>query len=93
MDYKISVIGTGRMGSPLATALHNKGCSTTAWNRTPSKTEALARLGLRVVVADQIKMDPMPSANANRSSARSAPFFWNGRLPPPPLRLRWGHFC
>jgi 3-hydroxyisobutyrate dehydrogenase-like beta-hydroxyacid dehydrogenase len=49
MDHKVSVIGTGRMGSALATALHNKGCSTTAWNRTPSKTEALARLGLRVV--------------------------------------------
>jgi len=48
MNHRVSVIGTGRMGSALATALHNKGCSTTAWNRTPSKTEALAQLGLRV---------------------------------------------
>ena len=48
MNHKVSVIGTGRMGSALATALHHKGFSTTAWNRTPSKAEALARLGLRV---------------------------------------------
>src|SRR5215467_15180011 len=48
MNHKISVIGTGRMGSALATALHNKGFSTTVWNRTSSKTVALARLGLRV---------------------------------------------
>src|SRR5262249_55435786 len=48
MNHRVSVIGTGRMGSALATVLHNKGFSTTAWNRTPSKTEALARLGLRV---------------------------------------------
>jgi 3-hydroxyisobutyrate dehydrogenase-like beta-hydroxyacid dehydrogenase len=48
MNHKVSVIGTGRMGSALATALHNKGFSTMVWNRTPSKTEALARLGLRV---------------------------------------------
>ena len=48
MNHKVSVIGTGRMGSALATALHNKGFSTTVWNRTPSKTVPLARLGLRV---------------------------------------------
>lgn len=48
MNHKVSVIGTGRMGSALATALHNKGFSTTVWNRTSSKTVPLARLGLRV---------------------------------------------
>src|SRR5262245_55155592 len=48
MNHKVSVIGTGRMGSALATALHNKGFSTTVWNRSSSKTEALARLGLSV---------------------------------------------
>lgn len=36
------------MGSALARALFNKGFSTTVWNRTPSKTEPLARLGIRV---------------------------------------------
>ena len=48
MNHEVGVIGTGRMGSALATALHNKGFSTTVWNRTSSKTVALARLGLRV---------------------------------------------
>jgi 3-hydroxyisobutyrate dehydrogenase-like beta-hydroxyacid dehydrogenase len=48
MNHEVSVIGTGRMGSALANALHNKGFSTTVWNRTSSKTVALAQLGLRV---------------------------------------------
>ena len=46
---KVTVIGAGRMGSALAGALHNRGFDTTVWNRTPSKTESLSRLGLRVV--------------------------------------------
>jgi 3-hydroxyisobutyrate dehydrogenase-like beta-hydroxyacid dehydrogenase len=48
MNENVSVLGTGRMGSALATALHNKGFSTTVWNRTSSKTAALAQRGLRV---------------------------------------------
>jgi 3-hydroxyisobutyrate dehydrogenase-like beta-hydroxyacid dehydrogenase len=36
------------MGSALAAALFNKGFATTVWNRTASKTERLAQLGLRV---------------------------------------------
>lgn len=48
MNQKVTVIGTGRMGSALAAALFNKGFATTVWNRTASKTEPLARLGLRV---------------------------------------------
>jgi 3-hydroxyisobutyrate dehydrogenase-like beta-hydroxyacid dehydrogenase len=48
MSQNVAVIGTGRMGSALATALFNKGFTTTVWNRTASKTEPLARLGLRV---------------------------------------------
>ena len=43
MNHKVTVIGAGRMGSALATALFHKGF---AWNRTGAKTEALARLGL-----------------------------------------------
>lgn len=42
------MIGTGRMGSALATALFHKGFTTTVWNRTASRAEPLARLGLRV---------------------------------------------
>lgn len=49
MNQKVTVIGAGRMGSALATALFNKGFATTVWNRTASKTEPLSRrLGLRV---------------------------------------------
>jgi 3-hydroxyisobutyrate dehydrogenase-like beta-hydroxyacid dehydrogenase len=48
MNQRVTVIGAGRMGSALATALHKRGFDTTVWNRTSSKTESLARLGLRV---------------------------------------------
>ena len=48
MNQKVTVIGAGRMGSALATALHKRGFDTTVWNRTSSKTESLSRLGLRV---------------------------------------------
>ena len=48
MNQKVTVIGAGRMGSALAATLHNRGFDTTAWNRTSSKTESLARLGIRV---------------------------------------------
>lgn len=48
MTQKVAVIGTGRMGSALAAALFNKGFATIVWNRTLSKTEPLARLGIRV---------------------------------------------
>jgi 3-hydroxyisobutyrate dehydrogenase-like beta-hydroxyacid dehydrogenase len=46
MQQTVTVVGTGRMGSALATALFNQGVATTVWNRTLSKTEPLARLGL-----------------------------------------------
>ena len=48
MNQKVTVIGTGRMGSALASALFKKGFATTVWNRTASKTEPLARLGVHV---------------------------------------------
>ena len=48
MNYKVTVIGAGRMGSALATALFHKGFATTVWNRTGAKTQALSRLGLSV---------------------------------------------
>jgi 3-hydroxyisobutyrate dehydrogenase-like beta-hydroxyacid dehydrogenase len=48
MNYKVTVIGAGRMGSALATALFHKGFATTVWNRTGAKTEVLSKLGLRV---------------------------------------------
>jgi len=48
MNQKVTVIGTGRMGSALATALINKGFATSVWNRTASKAAPLAGLGLHV---------------------------------------------
>jgi len=48
MNYKVTVIGAGRMGSALATALFHKGFTTTVWNRNVARTEALSKLGLRV---------------------------------------------
>lgn len=48
MNQRVTVIGTGRMGSALALALFHKGFATTVWNRTASKAEPLARLGLSV---------------------------------------------
>jgi len=48
LNHKVTVVGAGRMASALASALFNKGFAPTVWNRTASKTEPLARLGLRV---------------------------------------------
>jgi 3-hydroxyisobutyrate dehydrogenase-like beta-hydroxyacid dehydrogenase len=48
MNYKVTVIGAGRMGSALATVLFHKGFATTVWNRTGAKTKVLSRLGLSV---------------------------------------------
>ena len=48
MNDKVTVIGAGRMGYALATALFQKGFATTVWNRTGAKTEVLSKLGLSV---------------------------------------------
>jgi 3-hydroxyisobutyrate dehydrogenase-like beta-hydroxyacid dehydrogenase len=48
MNYKVTVIGAGRMGSALATVLFHKGFATTVGNRTGAKTNALSKLGLSV---------------------------------------------
>lgn len=48
MKQKVTVLGTGRMGSALAAALFRKGFTTTVWNRTASKAEPLSQLGLSV---------------------------------------------
>jgi predicted dinucleotide-binding enzyme len=48
MNYNVTVVGAGRMGSALATALFHMGFATTVWNRTGAKTMELSRLGLNV---------------------------------------------
>src|SRR3989440_11904541 len=46
---RLGWIGTGRMGSVLASRLLEHGCDLTVYNRTRSKAEALARRGARIV--------------------------------------------
>jgi len=48
MSQSVAVIGAGRMGTSLATALFNKGFATTVWNRTPAKAEPMSRIGVRI---------------------------------------------
>ncbi|GGA59080.1 NAD(P)-dependent oxidoreductase [Pelagibacterium lentulum] len=45
MKHVVAIIGTGRMGSALATALLNGGHQVRVWNRSPSKYADLVRLG------------------------------------------------
>ena len=47
MQQTVAVIGTGRMGSALATALVTHGYRTRVWNRTPARYAALAAQGAR----------------------------------------------
>jgi 3-hydroxyisobutyrate dehydrogenase len=49
---KVGWIGTGRMGSALATRLAQSGVDITAWNRTRAKAEALTQYGIQV--ADEL---------------------------------------
>ncbi len=59
MDYKVTVIGGGHMGSAFATVLFHNGFATTVWNRTGAKTESLARLGLSVAQSVGLLGPPM----------------------------------
>ena len=45
---KVGWIGTGRMGFEMAQRLAKGGCDLTAWNRTRSKAEPLAKNGARI---------------------------------------------
>lgn len=44
----IAILGTGRMGTVLATALRDHGHEVTVWNRTRARAEPLAALGAHV---------------------------------------------
>jgi len=71
MNQKVTVIGAGRMGSALATALFNKRFATTVWNRTPAKTEPLAKLGLHVApsIREAVKEADVIIVNINNYDA------------------------
>ena len=42
---KITILGLGNMGLPMAERLCRAGCSVSVWNRTPGKADTLAALG------------------------------------------------
>jgi 3-hydroxyisobutyrate dehydrogenase len=44
----IAVLGTGRMGAPIARNLLRAGFGVSVWNRTPGRAQALAGVGARV---------------------------------------------
>jgi len=48
---KISLLGTGLMGAPMARRLCAAGLAVTVWNRTPSKAELLRADGARVAAS------------------------------------------
>ena len=48
MKPRISILGTGRMGSALARAFLKQGYETSVWNRTKSKCGPLAELGAHI---------------------------------------------
>lgn len=51
MKTRVSILGTGRMGSALARAFIKAGHAATVWNRSPDKTEQLAALGASVAAS------------------------------------------
>lgn len=51
MKQRITVLGTGRMGSVLAIALHKQGYAVTVWNRTAAKAQPLAAEGVRIATS------------------------------------------
>ncbi|MDO8209598.1 NAD(P)-dependent oxidoreductase [Conexibacter sp. CPCC 206217] len=44
---RVTVLGTGLLGSPVAVNLRRRGCEVTVWNRTHAKAVELERHGLR----------------------------------------------
>lgn len=48
MKPSITILGTGRMGSALATTFLKQGYTTTVWNRTRSKCQPLAEFGAQI---------------------------------------------
>ncbi len=67
MKPRITILGTGRMGSALAKAFLEHGYVTNVWNRTKSKSEALAELGAKVApsVLDAVSDADVVVVNVN----------------------------
>ncbi|MEA2424489.1 MAG: 3-hydroxyisobutyrate dehydrogenase [Thermoleophilaceae bacterium] len=50
-EHAIAVLGTGRMGAPIARNLLRAGFAVTVWNRTPRRAQALVDAGARLAVS------------------------------------------
>jgi 3-hydroxyisobutyrate dehydrogenase len=59
LQHRLGWLGTGRMGSELASRLLAAGCDVTVYNRTRAKAEPLAALGAKIVgsTADLADLD------------------------------------
>ncbi|MEL6815471.1 MAG: NAD(P)-dependent oxidoreductase [Cyanobacteria bacterium J06598_3] len=57
---KISILGTGLMGAPMAIALRNAGHEVTAWNRSAEKLTALEKAGVRGVATAAAAISASP---------------------------------
>lgn len=67
MQPKITVLGTGRMGSALARAFLQQNYTTTVWNRTSSRLAPLVALGARpaTAVLDAVTASDIAVVNVN----------------------------
>ena len=83
---KVSVLGTGLMGAPMALKLLQYGYSVTAWNRSPEKIEPLKQAGIQtvasateVIASSPITLTMLSDAAAIQSSTLSQPALWQNR--------------
>jgi 3-hydroxyisobutyrate dehydrogenase-like beta-hydroxyacid dehydrogenase len=63
MKPRISVLGTGRMGSALVKAFLKQEYPVDIWNRTRSKLEPLGALGARIAPTVQDALRPRTSSS------------------------------
>ncbi|MGH9209367.1 MAG: NAD(P)-binding domain-containing protein [Acidimicrobiales bacterium] len=61
MTRRITVLGTGLMGGPIATTLAGAGFVVTAYNRTAERAEALRPAGVEVVRSVDTAVDASPT--------------------------------
>jgi 3-hydroxyisobutyrate dehydrogenase-like beta-hydroxyacid dehydrogenase len=58
MSEKITFLGLGNLGTPIAESLIKSGFDLTVWNRTKSRTDPLAKLGATVATEPLVAIEP-----------------------------------
>lgn len=83
---RVSILGLGRMGTPIAVAFLDAGYETVVWNRSPDKTDALAARGAvpaataaEAVGAAPLVVAPLLDHDAVRETLGSARAALRGR--------------